>query len=78
MSDADKTLKNLGYREIEELKTKKEEVWGIKYTHYRDDVSITFDLIGKEVCVSNDQGEAVYFPPEELKAINKKIKELDF
>ena len=79
MSDANKMFEELGYIEIKELLQKnKQEIWGIQYTHYRDDVSITFDLIGKEVCVSDEEGNAIYVSMEELKAINEKIKELDW
>ena len=79
MSDADKMLEELGYTEINELLSKnKPEIWGIEYIHYRDNMYITFDLVGKEVCVSDEEGNGVYFSMEELKAINEKVKELDW
>lgn len=73
---ADEIFEELGYEKIKELKRKNGEIWGIEYIHNREDFSITFDLIGKEVCISNDDGDAMYSTMQELQAINKKCKEL--
>lgn len=76
MSEADEMFEKLGYKKIKELKRRNGEIWGIEYINDREYISITFDLIGKGFCVSNDDGYAIYSTMQELQAINEKAKEL--
>ena len=76
MSKADEMFEKLGYKKIKELKRRNGEIWGIEYINDREYISITFDLIGKEFCVSNDDSYAIYSTMQELQAINEKVKEL--
>ena len=75
-SEAEEMFKELGYTEVKEMRRNNGELWGIEYFHGREDISISFDLVGKEFCVANAESDAMYFSMGELKAINKKCEEL--
>ena len=75
MSRADEMLKELGYKEQQELRNRRNEVWGVRYVNYREDCFISFDLVGKSVCIGTGEC-AVYATLEEILAINEKCKEL--
>ena len=75
-SEAEEMFKELGYTEVKEMRRNNGELWGIEYFHGREDISISFDLVGKEFCVANAESDAMYFSMGELKAINKKCEEM--
>ena len=70
MSEADKMFEEIGYK-----KTNSGIYGDIIYKSTRDLAQIIFCTIDKEVCCTNDEGEAIYFSIQELKAINKKCEE---
>lgn len=75
-SEAEEMFKELGYTEVKEMRRNNGELWGIEYFHGREDISISFDLVGKEFCVANAESDAMYFSMGELRAINKKCEEM--
>ena len=70
MSKADEMFEKLGYE-------KKKCYLKIElYKSKIDYAEITFDLIDRTICASNDEDEAINFNVKELQAINKKVEEL--
>ena len=73
MSKAEAMFKILKFKK-EDLVSMYGNVWGERYV--KAEKEIWFDYVDKDVMVCYEDGQAVYFDMKELKAINKRVKEL--